>query len=130
MATTETVQISALDSAIKKILDEYGDDVRDCVSETIEDVAKETKKIIKENAQKKTGAYRSAITSKKTKNGVDDVCITIHAGKKASLAHLLENGHGYHNSSTRYAGKEHWGIGQRYVEQNFESELRKKIEKL
>jgi hypothetical protein len=127
---TETVEISALDSAIQEVLEEYGDDVKDAVSETIEKIAKETKQVIKENAQKKTGAYRGAITSKKTKNGVDDICITIHAGKKASLAHLLENGHGYHNSPTRYAGKKHWALGQEYLDQNFESELREKIEKL
>ena len=88
--------IDKLDTAIKDILDKYGEDVQDDLDEVTKEVTKKGALAVRQSARDaglvKTGRYAKGWTSKTEKDRLG-VHGTIYNKTKPGLAHLLENGH-------------------------------------
>lgn len=82
-----------LQKAVDSILAQYGDEVVETASETLEEVAKEATQKLKQTSPKQTGKYARGWTYE-VKKGRIDISATVY-GKKNTypLAHLLEHGH-------------------------------------
>ena len=78
---------------VKKILEQYSSDAAEVMNETIEQVAKDSSKRLKQTSPKRTGKYAKGWTQTVEK-GRMTVSAIIH-GKSGTyqLAHLLEKGH-------------------------------------
>ena len=78
---------------VKKILEQYASDAAEVMNETIEQVAKDGSKRLKQTSPKRTGKYAKGWTQTVEK-GRMTVSAIIH-GKSGTyqLAHLLEKGH-------------------------------------
>ena len=78
---------------VKKILEQYASDAAEVMNETIEQVAKDGSKRLKQTSPKRTGKYAKGWTQTVEK-GRMRVSAIIH-GKSGTyqLAHLLEKGH-------------------------------------
>ena len=78
---------------VKKILEQYSSDAAEVMNETIEQVAKDGSKRLKQTSPKRTGKYAKGWTQTVEK-GRMTISAIIH-GKSGTyqLAHLLEKGH-------------------------------------
>lgn len=85
--------IDALADEITKAMQEYGDDAKQIVEDTISQIGKEVLNDLKSNSiiPKRSGGYRKGFKIKKKR--YDGVYKLIIYNKKYQLTHLLENGH-------------------------------------
>lgn len=76
---------------IKRLLDEYGDEVMDVLEEEAQKVAKKAAKKLQETSPKQPGGggYAKGWTSKYDKTAKTAI---VYNAKKQGLAHLLEHG--------------------------------------
>lgn len=128
---SDYVQVADLDKAIKKILDEYGDEVKQTLDETTKAVSTKGKNKVKDAAPVgvRNGKYKKSISLKKTKGDLNTVEYKIYAkAPEYRLTHLLEKGHAIHNGTGRTKKYPHWSKGQEYIEENFEKEFKERIE--
>lgn len=129
---SQNIRIDQLDSAVQRILEEYGEEVKEDVEEVTEKIAKKTKETVKKNAPvgARKGKYKRNIDVKQTKKSALDTEHTIYVkAPEYRLTHLLEFGHAIAGGTGRTTPQKHWQAGQDYVDQNFEKELRDKIER-
>lgn len=94
----EHIKADDFSSVCKKILDQYGDDCREAVIDTVKEVAKESAKELKSagDFNNRTGAYRKGWTSKvqTSRLGAEGV---VYNKSSYYLTHLLEFGHAKQN---------------------------------
>ena len=88
-----TVTVDHLAEAVMKGLTEYADASTELVKQSVQQVSKEVKKEISENAPKRTGAYKKSWATKKTKETSNSLTMTVHSKNRYQIAHLLEHGH-------------------------------------
>lgn len=74
---------------IKRLLDEYGDEVMDVLEEEAQKVAKRAAKKLQEVSPKQSGTYAKGWTSKYDKATKTAI---VYNAKKPGVAHLLEYG--------------------------------------
>lgn len=74
---------------IKRLLDEYGDEVMDVLEEEAQKVAKRAAKKLQEASPKQSGTYAKGWTAKYDKTAKTAI---VYNAKKPGLAHLLEHG--------------------------------------
>lgn len=74
---------------IKRLLDEYGDEVLDVLEEEAQKVAKKAAKKLQETSPKQSGTYAKGWTSKYDKTAKTAI---VYNAKKPGVAHLLEHG--------------------------------------
>lgn len=94
-------------SDIKKILEDYVDDVQVAIIESANNIAKESANKLKNNTstyQIRTGKYNKGWKVKK-KKGKNYVHNTVYNKTEYQLTHLLENGHKTRNGGTTRAFK-------------------------
>lgn len=130
--SSQTINVDQLDSAVMKILEEYGDEVKVDVEEVTEKVAKEAKDTVKDSAPvgARRGEYKKNIDVKQTEKSALETQYTIYVkAPEYRLTHLLEFGHATPDGTERTKEIKHWQKGQDFVDKNFETELREKIEK-
>ena len=89
----KTVKIDRLAETIMQGLTEYADTSTETVKKCVQDVSKEVKKEISQNAPKRTGAYKKSWATKKTKETSNSLTMTVHSKNRYQIAHLLEHGH-------------------------------------
>lgn len=89
----KTVKIDQLAETVMQGLIEYADTSTELVKESVQEVSKEVKKDISENAPKRTGAYKKSWATKKTKETSTSLVMTVHSKNRYQIAHLLEHGH-------------------------------------
>ena len=77
---------------IKKILNEYSDEVQEDIIDCAENVAKKGANKLKQTSPRKTGEYASGWRVKTTKQKGEVSCV-IYNAKKWQLTHLLEKSH-------------------------------------
>lgn len=87
------IKIDKLSDEIMKGLMEYKDLVADDVKSIVKKVGNDTKNEIKNNAPKRTGAYKKSWSVKTTKENSNSLTVTVHSKKHYRLTHLLEKGH-------------------------------------
>lgn len=88
-----TVTVDHLAEAVMKGLTEYADASTELVKQSVQQVSKEVKKEISENAPKRTGVYKKSWGTKKTKETSNSLTMTVHSKNRYQIAHLLEHGH-------------------------------------
>lgn len=123
--TDYKIKPDQLTEAMADLLNEYGDAVEKAMSVTITYVAEEALKAVKSAAPKKTGTYQGNLTLKKIPDGW-----AVWGGRSASMTQLLEFGHQTRDHAGRTRAQPHFQLGQDYVEQNFEKELKNRIESI
>ena len=74
---------------IKRLLDEYGDEVMDVLEEEAQKVAKKAAKKLQDASPKQSGTYAKGWTSKYDKTAKTAI---VYNAKKPGVAHLLEHG--------------------------------------
>lgn len=74
---------------IKRLLDEYGDEVMDVLEEEAQKVAKKAAKKLQDASPKQSGTYAKGWTSKYDKATKTAI---VYNAKKPGVAHLLEHG--------------------------------------
>lgn len=87
------IKIDKLSDEIMKGLMEYKDLVADDVKSIVKKVGNDTKNEIKNNAPKRTGAYKKSWSVKTTKENSNALIVTVHSKNRYRLTHLLEKGH-------------------------------------
>lgn len=87
------IKIDKLSDEIMKGLIEYKDLVADDVKSIVKKVGNDTKNEIKNNAPKRTGAYKKSWSVKITKENSNALTVTVHSKNRYRLTHLLEKGH-------------------------------------
>lgn len=119
--------IDTLSSDIEKILDEYGDDVRENLVEITQKVGKTAVKALKSNPGKfgGSGDYSKGWTSK-AEIGRLGATVIIHNAKLPGLPHLLEHGHALRNGG-RSEGTVHIKTVEDDAIKSFESSLENKL---
>lgn len=88
----QKIKVDDLGKVIQDIVDEYADDAREVVAETLPKVGKKAVKELKARSPKKTGQYAKGWKSKVEKERLDSKVIVYNA-TKYQLTHLLEKGH-------------------------------------
>lgn len=104
------VGVLNLDSAIKEILEEYGEDVYEVLSEAVEDVTEEgVKKLQSVNSfapgGNPSGEYSADWTFEDVSKGRLQKKRVIHNSDHYRLTHLLEKGHVSRNGTGRTFGR-------------------------
>lgn len=87
------IKIDKLSDEIMKGLIEYKDLVADDVKSIVKKVGNDTKNEIKNNAPKRTGAYKKSWSVKTMKENSNALTVTVHSKNRYRLTHLLEKGH-------------------------------------
>lgn len=84
---------------VKKLLDQYSDDVFEAMAEVVPEVAKESAKKLKQTSPKssKNGRYAKGWTSKAEKGRMTTTATVYGKTGTYQLAHLLEHGHATRN---------------------------------
>lgn len=86
---------------VKKLLDQYSEDVFEAMAEVVPEVAKESAKKLKQESPKgKSGKYAKGWTSKAEKGRMTTTATVYGKTGTYQLAHLLEHGH-----ATRKGGR-------------------------
>lgn len=119
-----TVTVDHLAEAVMKGLTEYADASTELVKQSVQQVSKEVKKEISENAPKRTGAYKKSWATKKTKETSSSLTMTVHSKNRYQIAHLLEHGHAKRGGG-RVAARPHIAP----AEENGVTSLQEKIER-
>lgn len=93
----KTVKIDDMADEIMKGLEEYASLASDTLKDAVKKAGDTAKKEVKENAPKRTGAYKKSWTVKKIKETSNSLELVVHSKSKYQLTHLLENGHATRN---------------------------------
>lgn len=118
-----------LSQQMKLILQDYTDDVKDIVRETLEEVGKEAASELKSSGSfKGTGKYKRGWDSTVETHRTFDSVI-VHNKKKYRLTHLLEFGHAKRNGG-RTRAFPHIAPANEKATKRAEREIIKKIEAL
>lgn len=135
MKSTKAIKIDSLAKTVETILTAYSDEIIDATKKDVDEVAKETRKIIKNNAPKNKGDYRKSISQKITYDSLTERRRTVFADKdQYRLTHLLEYGHvefnQYGGSYGRTRAFPHWSKGQEYAQKELPKLIEKSIKEI
>lgn len=121
------VGVEGLADAIQTILDKYGDDITNNVTEAVTEVTKAGAKAVQQSASKSFNGnkYAKGWKSKVEKNrlGADGV---IYNATLPGLPHLLEYGHAKRGGG-RVNGIVHIKPGEQKIEKDFTTMLERKL---
>lgn len=131
------VNIDAFAYTFRGMLKEYTDDVALKTLESVDEVSKEAKKIVKDHAPvekkgKRKGKYKRSISVRTAYESLTEKRNVIYAsGKEYRLTHLLEKGHAKvgvpRNGKARVEARPHWKYGDEYIKKELPKRVKKKI---
>ena len=122
------VSMEELPEAIQAILEEFSTETRMEVSEAVSEVAKESRKIIAENAPVgRRGKYHKSIRTRTEEEAFGRTVTIFAANHEYSLTHLLEKGHELWNSPRRTRAFVHWKTGEQHAIDELPKRIMKKI---
>lgn len=125
---SQRVPADQLAAAVDKILEKYGDDVRDNVNDIVKDITKKGVQTLKSQARSAvggTGKYASGWTSQ-VETGRVSAQGTIYNGALPGLPHLLEHGHANRNGG-RTPGRVHIAPVEEALVKEFETKVKSKL---
>lgn len=120
--------VDGLADAVNKILEEYGEDVKDNLDDVVRDVTKAGVKALKSESRSAvggTGKYASGWTSQIETGRVSSQG-TLYNGKVPGLPHLLEHGHAMRNGG-RVAGRPHIAKVEQELIKEFEEKVKTRL---
>lgn len=119
--------IERLQAEIDKILDEYGDNVRDNLDDITKAVGKKGVQALKSNARSSfNGTNYAGGWKSKAETGRLSTTVTIYNAKLPGLPHLLEHGHAKRGGG-RVEGRAHIAPVEREIIDTFEKEIEWKL---
>ena len=124
---SKKVTVDTFAGEVKIMLDDYGEDVAECLEEILPKVAKMGKEMLNAQSPKKTGKYAKSWSVKNEKRRLDATS-TIYSSKPG-LPHLLEHGH-LTRKGTHGGQRVHIAPVEEEINKEFEDELRRRIEKI
>lgn len=131
MNDTVVTDLEGLPKEIRKILKEYSKDTRYKVSDAVVEVAKESRKLVKDKAPvgRRKGKYKRAIRVRKEEQ-MESTSAQIYAGNhEYSLTHLLEHGHKLWNRPSKPTKAfVHWKTGEEYAKKELPKRIIEKLE--
>lgn len=122
------VPAEQLAQAVDKILQKYGEDVQDNLSDVVKDMTKKGAQTLKSEARGAvggTGKYASGWTSQ-AETGRVSAQGTIYNSRLPGLPHLLEHGHA-NRGGGRTAGRPHIARVEEALIKEFESKVKAKL---
>ena len=131
MAKTGSIAIQMAD-----ILDGYSKEVKRAASDSIDKVAKESVRKLKDTSPKRTGAkhvrkYAEGWRVKRERGPDGIVTATVHNKTNYQLTHLLENGHVIKNGKGEYGrtnGIKHIAPVEEWANSELPLEIERKLE--
>ena len=128
----KSVRTDELAEAIMRELQDYSVEASEKMKEAVDEVAKETKAVIKRNTrfQDRSGKYRKSFRLKKISETAKSKKIVWRAQPpQHALTHLLEYGHKSKNRKNVQAFP-HIEYGDKYVQDELPKRVKEKIESL
>ena len=122
-----TIKPDAFAKEMQKILQAYGTEFEDGVKDDVRAVTKESLKILRQNAPKRSGKYRKSFRSAVTKETASSIEITVHS-TIPGLPHLLENPHKTRNGK-RTKAQPHWEPAQEAANKMLEKRVEARLKK-
>lgn len=124
------IKVNQLADTVADILSFYSDEVIRIQKDTVDEISKETRKIVKRHAPVgRRGKYRKSIKVKTVYESITEKRNVIHVEKpEYRLTHLLEKGHKKRGGKGKTKPIPHFIHGQDYIEQNYENRIKKKIQ--
>lgn len=122
------ITVDQLTVEVNKILEKYGDDVKDNVNNIVKDITKKGATALKGESRSTfggTGKYASGWTSQ-TETGRFSAQGTIYNGTVPGLPHLLEHGHA-NRGGGRTPGRVHIAPVEEQLVREFESKVKSKL---
>ncbi len=123
-----TIQIDGLTGAIDEIMEDLKREANRANEETVNEISKESLKIVKANAPmsntKRRGTYKKSLARKKTGGRSGEVGYRIYSKDQYQLTHLLEHGHQL-RSGGRTRAFPHFKLGEDYAKEKIEAEFKK-----
>lgn len=121
--------VESLEVQMKRILDEYNEEVQETTNEVMDSVSKESVRQLKTASPKGPKGYARGWTRKKeSSRGIST--FIVHNKKFAYLTHLLNNGHIIRNKYGTYGrknGDNHIGNVEQWANQEVVSEIERKL---
>ena len=122
------ITVDQLTVEVNKILEKYGDDVKDNVNNIVKDITRKGATALKGESRSTfggTGKYASGWTSQ-TETGRFSAQGTIYNGSVPGLPHLLEHGHA-NRGGGRTPGRVHIAPVEEKLVREFESKVKSKL---
>ena len=107
--------MKTLQQQLAKILEEYGDEIKDNIEEAVEITSKATRKELQRISPTNTGKYAKGWTVNKIEKTWKGIEVTVYNRTKPGLTHLLNNGHVKQNGG-RQAGDGHIDKAETYAD--------------
>ena len=126
--SSQRVPADQLAEAVDKILEKYGDDVRENMNDIVKDITKKGVQTLKSQSRSAvggTGKYASGWTSK-FESGRVSAQGTLYNGRLPGLPHLLEHGHANRNGG-RTPGRVHIAPVEDALIKEFETKVKSKL---
>ena len=120
------IKASDFSAAMGKILDKYGDDMKDVTGRLVKRAGKEARDKLQQISPKKSGVYAKSWATAEFESSVLGAWVTVY-NKKPGLVHLLEHGHALRNGG-RTRAFPHVKPVEEEVKQELEKNLRQAIE--
>ena len=117
------IKVDDLAKTIQKELEQYHRLTNEQLKETVREVGKETKELIKGNAPVKSGDYRKSWAVKVVNESADSLHLVVHSKDSYQLTHLLEFGHAKRNGG-RTKAIPHIGDAEQKAVQSFEKKVK------
>ena len=121
------IKASDFSAAMGKILDKYGDDMKDVTGRLVKRAGKEARDKLQQTSPKKSGIYAKSWATAEFESSALGAWVTVYNKKKPGLAHLLEHGHALRNGG-RTRAFPHIKPVEEEVKQELEKNLRQAIE--
>lgn len=115
---------------LNDILQKYGEEVQDAVFNSIESVATETVKELKDLSPKNTGRYSKGWTKTKTKKDWKRVEVTVYNKNKRYLTSLLNDGYLRKGGKVRVKGDMHIDMAEDFATDRLEEITMEVLSKL
>ena len=125
-----TMAEERIEVQLKKILDEYDDEVQKTANDVMKTVSKEAVQKLKSPSPKKSGRYARGWALKSVGAHGSIVDIVVYNKTDWQLTHLLNNGHVIRNKYGTYgrkSGDNHIGNVEKWANQEVESEIERKL---